>query len=348
MNPGTVQGYVNGKFPPNHGKAPTTKSEATQRKLIHRNSSRSQVVPEVGDPGREPYTVGHNLILSHAYAVDIYRRKYKESQGGQIGMTNVIDWYEPLTNSKEDQDAARRAIDFMLGWFVEPLITGDYPESMIENVGERLPRFTEKEEKLVKGSYDFLGINYYTALYAANDPTNPTTPSYLTDSHYEASFTRNGVLIGPPAGSSWLHIVPWGIYKVMLFIQKKYNDPIIYITENGVDELNDKTLTSTECLSDEIRINYHQEHLYYLNKAMNKSVKVKGYFIWSLFDTFEWNDGYSVRFGIFYINYVNGHYTRLPKNSALWFKSFLSKKINAIPLKPAEQSEERRKRLRSG
>ncbi|KAL2481860.1 Beta-glucosidase 17 [Abeliophyllum distichum] len=265
----TFRGYVNGQFPPNHGKAPTIQSEAIKRKHILRSSSRSQVAPMAGDPGREPYIVGHNLILSHAYAVDIYRRKYQESQGGQIGMTNVIDWYEPLTNSKEDQDAARRAIDFMLGWFVEPLITGDYPESMIANVGERLPRFTEKEEKLVKGSYDFLGINYYTALYAANDPTNPTTPSYLTDSHYEASYKRNGVLIGPQAASSWLHIVPWGIYKVMLFIQEKYNDPIIYITENGVDELNDKTLSSTECLSDEIRVNYHQEHLYYLKKAMN-------------------------------------------------------------------------------
>jgi beta-glucosidase len=58
---------------------------------------------------------------------------------------------------------------------------------MITNVGDRLPKFTEKEEKLVKGSYDFLGINYYTANYAANDPTKPTTDSYLTDSHVRPS-----------------------------------------------------------------------------------------------------------------------------------------------------------------
>ncbi|CAI9760956.1 unnamed protein product [Fraxinus pennsylvanica] len=72
-------------------------------------------------------------------------------------------------------------------WFVEQIVIGEYPESMTTNVGECLPNFTEKEEKIVKGSYDFLGTNYYTATYAANDPTKPTTDNYLTDSHVSPS-----------------------------------------------------------------------------------------------------------------------------------------------------------------
>ncbi|CAA3024478.1 beta-glucosidase-like [Olea europaea subsp. europaea] len=344
----SVSGYVIGTFPPNRGKAPTTTGEAKRHSSLHRCSFRSQIACKNGDPGKEPYIVAHHLLLSHAYAVDIYRRKYQESQGGKIGMTNCIQWYEPLTDSQEDQDAATRGNDFMLGWFVEPIVTGDYPESMIKNVGDRLPKFTEKEEKLVKGSYDFLGINYYTATYASNDSTKPTTHSYLTDLHVSPSTERNKVPIGAKAGSDWLYIVPWGIQKLMLDMKKRYNDPVIYITENGVDEVNDKSQTSTQALSDEIRIHYHQEHLYNLKQAMNQGVKVKGYFIWSLFDNFEWAAGYSVRFGIFYINFADGQFTRLPKDSAVWWRNFLSKTA-VIPLeKEAQKPEERRKRLKSG
>ncbi|XP_022871416.1 beta-glucosidase-like [Olea europaea var. sylvestris] len=348
----SFSGYAIGTFPPHRGKAPTTTGEAKKHSILHRCAVRSQIARKYGDPGREPYIVAHHLILSHAYAVDIYRRKYQESQGGTIGMTNCIQWYEPLTDSQEDQDAATRGNDFMLGWFVEPLVTGDYPESMIKNVGDRLPKFTEKEEKLVKGSYDFLGINYYTATYASNDTTKPTTESYLTDSHVVPSTERNKVPIGAKAGSDWLYIVPWGIYKLMVDMKKRYNDPIIYITENGVDEVNDKSVNCTQALSDEIRIHYHQEHLCQLKKAIygtngKDGVKVKGYFIWSLFDNFEWAAGYSVRFGIIYVHYDNGRYTRLPKNSAVWWRNFLSKKADIPSEKEAEKPEERRKRLRS-
>ncbi|XP_022893284.1 beta-glucosidase-like isoform X2 [Olea europaea var. sylvestris] len=208
-----------------------------------------------GDPGRKPYIVAHYLILAHAHAVDIYRKHYKKHQGGTIGMTNVSTWFYPLRNTPEDAEAASRAVDFMLGWFVAPVITGDYPPSMRENAGERLPIFKPDEVKLVRGSCDFLGINYYTTYYAKNVPKSTSSPPhYDNERHVENHTHRNGVPIGPRGGSMWLYIVPEGIFHLMLHIKEKYNNPEIFIAEDGVDEVNDKTITISKARVDEIRI----------------------------------------------------------------------------------------------
>ncbi|CAI9783413.1 unnamed protein product [Fraxinus pennsylvanica] len=345
----SVQGYATGLFAPGRSKPQetTTEKEKQKRSCFQRSVITPNITTTLGNPGTEPYKVAHHLILSHAHAVDIYRRKYQESQGGRIGMINCSFWYEPLTDSEEDQDAAARELDFVLGWFLEPLVTGEYPESMIKNVGDRLPKFTSEEEKLVKGSYDFLGINYYTTNYIANDPATPTTDSYLTDARTIASTERNGVPIGVRAGSSWLYVVPWGIYKLLVEIKKRYGDQIIYITENGMDERNDKSHNIAQSLSDKLRIDYHNDHLYYIRQAMKQGVNVKGYYLWSLFDNFEWISGYTSRFGIFYIDFEDGKTTRYPKNSAIWWKNFLSKKaVTPLKKQAEEQSEEGRKRLR--
>ncbi|CAA3012392.1 beta-glucosidase 12-like, partial [Olea europaea subsp. europaea] len=258
--------------------------------------------------------------------VDIYRKHYKKHQGDTIGMTNVSTWFYPLRNTPKDAEAASRAVDFMLGWFVAPVITGDYPPSMRENAGERLPIFKPDEVKLVRGSCDFLGINYYTTYYAKNVPKSTSSPPhYDNDRHVENRTHRNGVPIGPRGGSMWLYIVPEGIFHLMLHIKEKYNNPEIFITENGVDEVNDKTITISKARVDEIRIKYHRDHLAFLKKAMEHGVRVKGYFIWSFLDNFEWTQGYNVRFGIFYVDFENGRLTRFPKSSAVWWMNFLNK-----------------------
>ncbi|CAI9760925.1 unnamed protein product [Fraxinus pennsylvanica] len=194
-------------------------------------------------------------------AVDIYRQKFQAHQGGQIGITNVSCWYEPLTDTQADRDAASRALDFMLGWFLAPIVTGEYPQSMRKMVGSRLPQFTREEMKLVKGSYDFLGINHYTTNYVSNEPSNPgTPPNYSTD---------------------------------------------------------------TQC-----------------RYSSNQGANVKGYFIWSMFDNFELAAGYTSRFGIIYVDYKNGLYTRYPKNSAIWWMNFLDKKTTISLKRQAQENDE--------
>ncbi|XP_022893300.1 beta-glucosidase 24-like [Olea europaea var. sylvestris] len=279
-----------------------------------------------GDPGTEPYIVAHNLILAHAHAVNIYRKQYQESQRGKIGMTNVSIWYYPFKeDNKEDVEAASRALDFLLGWFVAPVITGDYPLSMRINVGERLPMFKPDEVALVKGSCDFLGINYYTARYAQNVPRDSSKTHFENDLHVdERTHDCNDKPIGDKGGSSWLYIVPEGIYEIMLYIKKTYDNPEIFITENGLDELKNDELTIPEAVKDEKRVTYHKDHLDQLRKAIEDGVRLKGYFKWSFFDNFEWTQGYNLRFGVHYVDFKNENdLERHPKDSAKWWKDFL-------------------------
>ncbi|EEC77466.1 hypothetical protein OsI_16288 [Oryza sativa Indica Group] len=279
----------------------------------------------VGDSGREPYTACHHQLLAHAETVRLYKAKYQALQKGKIGITLVSHWFVPFSRSKSNNDAAKRAIDFMFGWFMDPLIRGDYPLSMRGLVGNRLPQFTKEQSKLVKGAFDFIGLNYYTANYADNlPPSNGLNNSYTTDSRANLTGVRNGIPIGPQAASPWLYVYPQGFRDLLLYVKENYGNPTVYITENGVDEFNNKTLPLQEALKDDARIEYYHKHLLSLLSAIRDGANVKGYFAWSLLDNFEWSNGYTVRFGINFVDYNDGR-KRYPKNSAHWFKKFLLK-----------------------
>ncbi|KAJ7961661.1 Beta-glucosidase [Quillaja saponaria] len=278
------------------------------------------------DPGREPYFVSHNQLLAHAAAASVYKANYQAHQKGLIGIALNSNWFVPFSIDKFDYRASRRALDFMFGWFMEPLITGDYPLTMRSLVKDRLPKFSKDQSNVLKGSLDFLGLNYYTSAYAAHAPDlrNNARPNYGTDSLVKVSTVRNGIPIGPKAASDWLYVYPRGLQDLLLYIKNKYNNPVIYITENGIDELNDPKLSLEQALNDTYRIDYYHQHLYYLQRAIKNGVNVKGYFAWSLLDNFEWGAGYVVRFGINYVDYKDG-LKRYPKFSARWFTNFLQR-----------------------
>ncbi|KAL3529724.1 hypothetical protein ACH5RR_009046 [Cinchona calisaya] len=277
-----------------------------------------------GDSSIEPYLVTHNQLLAHAQAVKLYRTKYQAHQKGIIGMTVVASWMVPLSNSKADKHASKRAMDFQLGWNMDPLVFGKYPKSMRTLVRHRLPKFTKEQSQLLKGSFDFIGLNYYSAFYVEDaSGLKSSNLSFSFDAQANYSIVaRHGKLIGAQAGSSWLHIYPRGIRDLLHYVRHKYHDPIIYITENGVDDRDNPSMPRETALKDFFRIKYYYDHLQYLHKAIRAGAKVKGFFGWAVVDNLEWNSGYTVRFGINFVDFKNGM-KRYPKLSANWFKKFL-------------------------
>lgn len=264
-----------------------------------------------------PYLAAHNLIKAHAKAVKIYRTIYQPNQKGKIGITNNCDWREPLTNNPSDIDAAQRSLEFFLGWFADPIWKGDYPEVMKQRLGHRLPSFTDDEKKMIKGSSDFFGLNHYTTMRATQAKEGDTGSVYGNGGLSEDQEIYLSVDPSWKMTSMQWAIVPWGCRKLLEWINVRYDQPEIIITENGCafDEL-----LVNGVVNDLDRIEFFKGYLSEIRNAIDKGVNVKGYFIWSLLDNFEWALGYDKRFGIVH---VDENLKRIPKSSAYWYKKVI-------------------------
>ncbi|XP_050368855.1 beta-glucosidase 24-like [Argentina anserina] len=278
-----------------------------------------------GNSSTEPYVVAHNLLLAHAIVFKLYREKFQKIQGGQIGWSLRGSYVEPYSNSAKDKAAAKRILDFEIGWFMEPIVYGHYPKSMRRLVKKRLPCFTKEENKLIKGSFDFIGVNYYTSRFGRNIQAHSHMPRLARNDSLASSELNNdkGLQIGPKAGASiYIYSYPQGLKKLLKFLKRKYQSPKIYISENGITEAKNNKHGLDAALKDPHRIECILRHLYMIKHAIKKGVNVKGYFHWALFDDFEWGEGYNVRFGLYYIDYKN-NLKRIPKESAKWLPKFL-------------------------
>lgn len=229
--------------------------------------------------------------------------------------------YEPLRDDELDQQAVNRALVFNTGWMLDPLVFGDYPSEMRQYHGSELPRFSAAEVEHVKGSIDFIGINHYTSLYAKDCIHSPCTlgGDHAIRGFLETAGERNGIPIGGRTGYPRFFVVPEGLEKIVTYVSERYNNIPIYVTENGYSPFSEEEKNNP--LQDIKRIEYHKSYLAALSRAIRKGADVRGYFIWSLLDNFEWTDGYDVTFGLYHI--YRQTLTRTPKLSAKWYKDFL-------------------------
>ncbi|XP_018321395.1 myrosinase 1 [Agrilus planipennis] len=288
------------------------------------------VAPAILSSGVGSYLCGKTLLLSHGKIFRLYEREFRKEQEGKVGITVNIAWFMPKTNSEKDKEAVARANDFLFGWWMHPIFSkeGNYPKRMsdrieyvskAENFSEsRLPPFTKEEIKLIRGSYDFFGFNYYLAQVIQDDLVTPYNPPSFDQDVGVVATTIPGV---EETEHNWFPIYPQGMGDVLRYIHKLYKGVPIIITENGYPDSGQ--------LSDPRRINYIQRHLIEVLKAKEEGVNVFGYTYWSFMDDYEWLYGYLQKFGLFNVDFNDPNRTRTPKASAEFFR--LLTKYRVVP-----------------
>jgi len=273
---------------------------------------------EPHEENTKPYQVGHTLLLSHASTVNLYRTKYKPTQNGKIGWVLNSEFYFPKDKNKpEDVEAAARGLAFQFDWFAEPLFTGEYPSRMIEILGDRLPKFTDEEKKLLKGSLDFFAMNHYFSYLTEPAKTTDNLKGFWNDWNLKTSYDPNWIL----TDTGW-PIVPEGLHGLITHVHEKFlkgTNLELYITENGAAI---KENNISEALDDKMRIEYLHKYLGVVSKAIQEGVNITKYFIWSLLDNFEWGSGVSKRFGIVRVEYGENP-KRIPKGSMKWYSELI-------------------------
>lgn len=278
------------------------------------------------------YICMHNVLKAHAKVYHMYDEEFRPTQKGKIGIVNPCQYYF----SKEENDTQTRdvAFQYSCGWVSHPIFSkkGDYPQVMRERIDEnsklqgwpssRLPKFTPDEIKYIRGSSDFFGLNHYTSFIAIPQMRKKGS-LWFNDAGYYRTVNPKW----PGAASSWLKVVPEGFRHMLNKIRREYNNPVVYVTENGYSD--------RDGLNDYGRMNYYHSYIEQLLLAIKDGCKVKGYAFWSLLDNFEWEKGYTERFGIIHVDFNDPNRKRELKNSAKWFKNVLrSRKL--LPINSTE------------
>ncbi|AZR73767.1 beta-glucosidase [Anoxybacter fermentans] len=252
--------------------------------------------------------VAHNLLLSHGMAVQSFRQL---GLPGKIGITLNLTPVYPFSDNEADQKACDLQDAFINRWFLDPIFEGSYPEELHQIYRKKVGEFIIKNDDLeiINQKIDFLGINYYLRLVVKHNP----------------DYNIFGVETVKPEGREYTEmgweVYPEGLYDLLIRLHKDYAPEALYITENGAAYQDQ--IDADGRVHDQKRIAYLKAHLKNAHRAIEAGVPVKGYYIWSLMDNFEWAFGYSKRFGLIYINYDNQQ--RILKDSAYWYRTIIAK-----------------------
>jgi beta-glucosidase len=266
------------------------------------------------DPA-ETLRVAHHVLLSHGKATETIRALVP---GARVGIVLNLVTVEAASGAEADGEAARRFDGAFNRWFLDPVFRGRYPDDAVADRlrlghldGPRLPFVGEGDLGTISTPLDFFGLNYYSrfVVRAGEDGEPEEVPPVP-----EKGITEMG----------W-EIHPEGLFGTLARLRDEYAPKEIYITENGAAFPD--TVGPDGRIRDWRRIEYLRDHLTAAGRAIAAGVPLKGYFVWSLLDNFEWAHGYTKRFGIHRVDYDSQR--RLAKDSAFWYRDAVA--ANAVP-----------------
>lgn len=263
--------------------------------------------PGLRDP-KAALAVAHHLLIAHGRAVDVLRANVPNSRVGIV--LNLIDSI-PASDHEPDRLAAYALDGDINRWFLDPLFGRTYPADRVAAYQRRgwlpssgLPFWKPGDEAQISKPIDYLGINYYTCARMAAG----LGPDDL----------RSEPPRGEPTEMKW-EVYPEGLYTVLTRVACEYQPRALMVTENGASYSDGPDAAGV--IRDRRRVHYLESHIGMCARALAEGVPLKGYFVWSLMDNFEWAFGYNQRFGIVWIDYNTQR--RIPKNSYYWYREYL-------------------------
>ena len=255
----------------------------------------------------EPPIASHHLLRAHGEAVNAYRGLGRH----RIGVVVNLEPKYPASEAAADRAAALRAEAYMNRQYLDALVLGRYPEDMREIFGAAWPDWPPDDFTLIRQPIDFLGVNYYTRSVTRYDP-HAWLLQAATVRQPRATYTETGWEVCAPA-----------LTDTLVWVKQRYGNLPIYVTENGA-AFYDPPALETDRLADPLRTEYLRTHITAVHDAMARGVDVRGYFVWSLLDNFEWSHGYGKRFGIVHVDFATQK--RTPKDSALFYAKVIASK----------------------
>jgi beta-glucosidase len=255
-------------------------------------------------PGRtsdaDAIAAAHHLLLSHGWAVEALRRIAPDAE---VGIVLNLAHVDPFSEVPADLEAARETDGTANRWFLDPLFRGEYPGDLPERY---VPPVQDGDLEAISAPIDFLGVNnYFRFVVQAN--SNGDGPHIVNDPDWERT------------DMGW-EVYPEGLYQLLMRVARDYAPPAIYVTENGAAFGDIRSHDGR--VHDPERTAYIESHIDAVRRAAADGVPMKGYFVWSFLDNFEWSLGYSKRFGIVYVDYPTQE--RVPKDSFYRYRDLIA------------------------
>ncbi len=254
--------------------------------------------------------VRHNAVLAHGMAVQAIRAK--AANGTKVGLAENYVCGTPIIESEEHIKASVLGTRVLNAPYLTVIMEGQYMEQYLQKEGTAAPKFTPEDLKIISSPLDLVGINIYNPTYIRAD----SGPAGYAVVPMPSSF--------PHMASPWLKIGPEGLYWGVRHLAQIWNVKDIYVTENGCSSAD--VVAPDGHVYDSDRVMFLRNYLINLHRAAAEGFPIHGYFVWSLMDNFEWADGYSLRFGIYYVDYKTQK--RIPKTSAYFYKEVIRR--NAV------------------